>query len=406
MKKLFVVIIFSICLNGIISAQETLVKPGVVITKGNYKKYISELKSLLPPGPYSHIIDNSVKHGWMTIPVIEKKKYNMPKGFAKATAKNKGKFKVGKGNKIIGKEPWTGGLPFPEPETGPELGWNVVRRRECNREDFQIYFKWLLITKAGITERTFENYFFAKSYTGRTDKKPIPEIIGNNGEIFWKEAMVVINPFDVKGFSMLRIHYEDLYRKDDVFSYIPALRRVRRLTGSDVTDPLLGSDGCYDNFEGWHQKITPEMEFKIVDERNLIVPTYYTKKPPEGYVKKNCLQVDWEIRPHWILNIDVNDPDYAFTRRVFYVEKEDGSSSLAYGECFDQKGRLSRTNYTVILRYYDPATFMRNYWGAMYHDALTGHTTLIPTHPVDTNLGETLISLDTFTVRGLLKKAR
>ncbi|MDY6862045.1 MAG: DUF1329 domain-containing protein [Thermodesulfobacteriota bacterium] len=402
MKKIFLMVWCLVVISELIWAQEYKIEPDKVITRKNYEKYLPELKRLFLPGPFS-IVSNGLKNGWITVPVVEKRKYPLPKGFIKATRENTGKLKVGKDNQIIGD--WKGGVPFPHPKTGAELGWNAYRRRECG-EDFYMLNTCLLFDKKFRQERSFTNYFFKKSFVGRTDFPPIPEIPGNNGLVAWKESMLVIKPYDIKGFSMIRTHYEDIYRDDDVFSYIPAIRRIRRLTGSDVTDPMLGSDTCYDDFEGWHQKINSRMSFKMLGTKKFLTPRSYTKKPPEPYIKTNCYQVEWEIRPLCILEIQMNDPGYAYKKRILYLDKEEGSYPIAYGETYDLKGRFWRSNYTMVVRYYDPESRQKNYWGCYYADHISGHTTPCPMQPVSLNLGEVSVGKEEFTITGLIKKAR
>jgi len=240
---------------------------------------------------------------------------------------------------------------------------------------------------------------------GRTFFPPTPEIPGNNGEIIWKEAMFVFDPFDIKGFTQIRIHYEDIYRADDTFSYIPAIRRIRRLTGSDVTDPVLGSDSCYDDFEGWHEKLKPIMTFKILGVRNILMPQRCVKKPPEPFRIMNCYQIDWEVRPCWILQIDENDPSYAYSKRIFYIDKDDGIAAIRYTENYDQKGRPWRS-WAFNLLYYQLKTHLTSFDGDIYKDHISGHSSLLDMDPVDYNLDKILIPEDWFTIRGLLKKAR
>ncbi|MDY6863046.1 MAG: DUF1329 domain-containing protein [Thermodesulfobacteriota bacterium] len=403
MKRIFLIPFILVMIPNFTKAHEYKIKPGIIITKENYSKYLPELKRLLPVAPFPIVI-NALEKGWITLPVIEKQKFLAPSGFAKASAGNKGKFKVGVENKLIGPA-WNGGSPFPDPETGSELGWSLFRRREC-AEEFYILADQLLVDKKCKIERSFTNFFHKKSFVGRTDIHPIPEIRGNNGLIFWKESMLVTKPFDVKGFSMVRIHYEDLYRNDDVYSYIPAIRRLRRLTGSDTTDPVLGSDCCYDDFEGWHQKLDPKMTFKILGIRDFILTRYYRKKPPEPYIRYNCYQLEWQIRPLFILEIKLNDPNYPYSRRIFYIEKERGTFDIEYGECYDQKGRFWRSNFTIPLRYYDNSSNQSNYWGGSFTDHLSRHYTMFRMDPIDLNLGEVFIAPEMFTIRGLLKKAR
>ncbi|MDY6861637.1 MAG: DUF1329 domain-containing protein, partial [Thermodesulfobacteriota bacterium] len=199
---LFLIILFYMA--KVAYSQE--IKPGVVITKDNLKKYLPELKEILPLGPLEHFKDG-VKEGQITIPIVKKRIYSPPPGYARATAKNEGGLRVAKDNTLTGH--WHGGLPFPRPETGQELAWNVYRRREC-MEEFQLKVNYLLFDKNHQLERSFKNYFFKKCYVGRTDILPSPEISGNNGLLNWKEVFLVVEPLDVKGFSMIRIHYEDL----------------------------------------------------------------------------------------------------------------------------------------------------------------------------------------------------
>ncbi|MDY6862427.1 MAG: DUF1329 domain-containing protein [Thermodesulfobacteriota bacterium] len=395
----FIVLIFN---PNILCGEDFNIKPGVVIKKENYTNYRNELQKLLPAGTFS-LVDLNLEKGWVTIPVIEKKTYLPPRGFAAATAKNRGRLKVGKDNKIIGN--WQGGAPFPEPKTGSELGWDVYRRRECG-EEFKVYFEWKFFDKFTDKERYFKNMFHKKNYVGRTDIEPMPSIFGKE-EIYWKESLLVTDPFDVKGFSQIRVHYEDITRADDVFSYIPALRRIRRLTGSDVTDPVLGADSCYDDFEGWHQNMNKKMTFRNLGTSEFLVPSYYKKKPPEPYQKGSLFQVNWEIRPLYKLEVNMNDPDYAYSKKIFYVEKERGTFEIAYGEGYDQKGRLWRSTYTMIVRYYDPKSYITSYWGCIFSSHLDNHTSVMPAIPGDNfNLNDVFIPEECFSVRGLLKLAR
>ncbi|MDY6862426.1 MAG: DUF1329 domain-containing protein [Thermodesulfobacteriota bacterium] len=403
MKKFIILFFFILVFNSnFLFADDFNIKPGVVIKKKNYKNYRDELKKLLPTGTFS-LVDVNLEKGWVTVPVIEKRTYLPPRGFAAATAKNRGRLKVGKDNTMIGN--WQGGAPFPDPKTGAELGWNVYRRREC-AEEFKVDFTWRFFDKFIDQERSFKNFFHKKNYIGRTDIDPIPVIPGKE-DVYWKESMLVTAPFDVKGFSMIRVHYEDISKGDDVFSYIPALRRIRRLTGSDVTDPVLGADSCYDDFEGWHQNMKKEMTFKNLGTREFLVPSYYTKKPPEPYQEGSLFNVDWELRPLYMVEVNMNDPNYAYSKKIFYVEKERGTYEIAYGENFDQKGRLWRTGYTMIIRYYDPKSHNTNYWGCIFSTHTDKHTSVMPAVPGDNlNLHDVFIPEMCFSVKGLLKMAR
>ncbi len=322
------------------------IKPGITITKGNYEKYLPELEKLLSPAIYVQVID-ALKRGVTTLPIVERKKYPQPNPFYDVTMKYKGTCKIGPNNELLG---WIAGTPFPNPKTALELAWNLDRKwvaidQSSQKTDLLLYSK-------GVLEKKLQWYWNAYYYTGRTALPPLGEVPGNDGIIHFKENMVMLSPNDIKGFSMLRIRYEDVSKYDDVYAYIPAIRRVRRLTGKDVTDPMLGSDIIYDDFEGFRQKITPAMTFKM-RELELLVPAYIDEKASPltktnlDLVSKNVNfpQVEWEIRPVYELEMSVNDPEYAYSKRVVIVDKERHIGASFYSVAgYDQRGRLAKSS--------------------------------------------------------------
>jgi len=232
-----------------------------------------------------NVLINGIKSGWITIPVVQyEKNYPSPKGFAEATKKYLGTCRIGKNNKLIG---YVAGIPFPNPKTGQELAWNCFSeiRRQCS-EDIEIFFHNLLFDKGAKKERAVDWILWKKKWKGRTDIPPIPEIPGEK-DILSKESIIVTDPFDAKGFAMVRIRYPEIEKMDEVFSYIPAIRRIRRLTGSDLTDPLLGTDEVTDDFEVWRQKINQKMSFKFPGKKKFIVPKVYLERPSEPFLKRN-----------------------------------------------------------------------------------------------------------------------
>ncbi|MDY6861599.1 MAG: DUF1329 domain-containing protein [Thermodesulfobacteriota bacterium] len=402
MKKIFLILLMLLCVHNLLQAQEKKIKTGIIVNKDNYQLYLKELKDLMIPADYT-IISNGLKNGWITVPIVKKGDYPSPKGYAAATARYSGKCLTGENNQLFG---WVAGLPFQNPKNGLELAWNVQRRAQVTdqmsfygHEDF--YSKNGMQT--GNRERNINFHLYNLYYIGRHTVPPVPEFPNNNDGIRLKESILMLEPYDVKGFTMIRISFEDIERPDDVFSYVPAIRRLRRLTGSDVTDPMLGGDNTYDDFEVVRQKITPKMTFKILGYRDYLVPKHYTRKPKDPFVSHNCYQMDWEIRPLYILQYNINDPAYAYSKRVVYVEKEKPTADLYGGECYDQKGRFWRT-CGLIPHAKDSKTFDANCWyGCLYMDHISRHTTLLDMYPV---FADPEATPEAFSIRHLLKEAR
>ncbi|MDY6862048.1 MAG: DUF1329 domain-containing protein [Thermodesulfobacteriota bacterium] len=394
--KIFIVIIsIFVCTMNIASAGE--IKSGTVINKGNYTNYISELKHIIFSHYYNDIIQGLEK-GWITLPIIENRIIHPPKGFLKASKKNMGKLKVAEDNRIIGS--WKAGVPFPNSETGAELGWNIYRRM-CT-DELVFRSECFLFSAERNMERSFMWWTFKKFWIGRTSIPPIPEIPGNNGVLNSKESIIISKPYDVAGFSITRIRYEDLYKDDDAYSYIPAIRRLRRLTGADVTDPMIGSDLVPDDFECYRQKINPKMSFKILGTKKFLVPCHYSDIPPKPFVIKNYFQVEWEIKPLFVLELSTNDPDYAYSKRILYAEKEDGTFELYCGRNYDQKGRLWRTQFPIVWAR-DKVTGFNCYYGCLAKDAISLHSSLFTLEP---ELKNPYIPEKRFSIKELIKFGR
>ena len=62
-----------------------------------------------------------------------------------------------------------------------------------------------------------------------------------------KSVMVFKAPADVKETAFLQYEYDAMDREDDRWLYMPALRKVRRISGSSNDDYFMGSDFTYDD---------------------------------------------------------------------------------------------------------------------------------------------------------------
>jgi hypothetical protein len=396
MKILFIFLTALVLTNAIPEAEE--IRPGVVINKENYDKYRDSLKNLMPPGVFEDIFDKGIKEGLLVMPVVKKRQYSPPKGFVKWTKKNEGICKIGAGNKLLN---WKAGSPFPNPKNATELAWDVRLWCEPENDQFRFLQHDQYLFQGFKKERRVGFYGQTRSYMGRTMIPPIPEEPKNSEGIWRRAGTVFIYPFDVKPFAILQTQYWDLYKDNDTLAYIPALRRVRRFTGADTQDPLVGTDIIVDDYACWFQKISPQMTFKNLGVKNFLVPVRWeTQKirkvnpfvaPEEG--------MKWEIRPLYVLEVNINDPTYVYSKRVLYVDKEDGYFTIHYGLFYDQRGRLFRSWSNSFFR--DPVTHYIMFATSIVHDHLSGHSTVptitaIPNDP-DMTAGK-------FTIRWLIKR--
>jgi hypothetical protein len=385
------------------------IKPGVVITKENWDTYLPELEKLLPPSKLQWY-GIGVKEGLVTMPIVKAKYYPGAKGKVRDTWKYKGTARVTADNQLVG---WVAGWPFPEPKNALEIAWNLNPSMSRTGDDLVDYI-WFGLFQGTKYEKHFKWRHAIRKYRARTDIPPLGDLPDFTEKgIVGKEALVITEPNEIKGFIQLRITYWDIGKPDESYAYLPSIRRVRRLTGADMTDPLLGSDAVPDDFETWRQKIDSKMTFRVLEHRDFLVPIEYVgieNKPAYDYKKHGpCFQVEWEIKPLWVLEIMINDPNYAYSKRVNYI----GSTPLNQGgwyppywaEEYDQRGRLWKANgYGALAKNKDGLSYLFNW---IYMNCQTNHYTVMDGYPDYFEDFDKKYPLDEeeFSIKGLLKYA-
>lgn len=111
--------------------------------------------------------------------------------------------------------------------TGHDIMIKVDNRPDGN--DRTMTMNMILINKQGKTrERTVLSY--SKDY-GKDSK----------GLIYFKK------PADIKGTGFLSWEYDDPSKDDDRWLYLPALKKVRRISGTSKNDYFMGTDFTYDD---------------------------------------------------------------------------------------------------------------------------------------------------------------
>ena len=89
-------------------------------------------------------------------------------------------------------------------------------------------------------------------------------------------TLLVRSPFDLKGTAIMLWRYLDPTMQDSSFGFIPAIRRVRRMSPANRSDALLGSDFSVDDANGYDGKIT-DFEWKLLGTQEMIAPVLSTE---------------------------------------------------------------------------------------------------------------------------------
>ena len=183
-----------------------------------------------------------------------------------------------------------------------------------------------------------------------------------------------LSPPDVKGTVTLLIEHTD--KEDDIWIYLPALKKVRRLVASNKKDSFVGTDFSYGDVIGyrvseWEHRLLPE---EVVEDQ----PCYLIESTPRNEtVKANS----------------------GYSKRKAWIRKD--NFVTIQGEFWDASGRLMKTFSASDLKEVDPAHAK---WQAMRLETTniqTGHKTVIRFESFKADQG---IQSEFFTTRYMEKE--
>jgi len=159
-----------------------------------------------------------------------------------------------------------------------------------------------------------------------------------------------LSPPDVKGTVSLLIEHAD--KDDDIWIYLPALKKVRRLVSSDKKTSFVGTDFSYGDVIGY--KVN-EWSYKLLREETVDgQPCYVIESTPKNdTVKSNS----------------------GYAKRIGWLRKD--NHFMVKGDFFDESGEPLKTLTFSNIQQVDAK---RGKWQAMKLEASnvqTGHRTII-----------------------------
>ncbi len=255
--------------------------------------------------------------------------------------------------------------PFPDidpsdPRAAIKVVWNYFYTMYyAGNSHYRADLLW--ISRSGL-DRSVAVDSYVKHYRGQ---HPRFREGASHAEMLTQTMSEVLNPADVAGIVSLTWRYLDATRRDSIWTYVPAMRRVRQVSPANRSDGFLGSDLSQDDgpyFDGKVQDFT----WRLVGEKDLLVlfdrlsfdhEPKLTKLDGGGW-RMNIpggARVGFQVpswqgapwcpveevlvrRPHWIIEAIPKDPYYLYGKIILRFDKEIFLGS--YSSKYDWKGRL------------------------------------------------------------------
>ncbi len=126
-----------------------------------------------------------------------------------------------------------------------------------------------------------------------------------------KSIMFFISPADVKNTSFMNWTYDDPSKSDDQWIYLPALKKVKRISSDSKSDYFMGSDFTYDDLG----------DRKVDDDTH----TLLREETIDG--------VDY-----WVIQSIPKDEDYMYSKTITWIRKDNFIGLKK--EFYDEDGEL------------------------------------------------------------------
>ena len=189
--------------------------------------------------------------------------------------------------------------------------------------------------------RRVKMWLHANSYMGRTEKaEENPE---NLRVTTMSHAM---EPADAEGVNILSQQLNEWDSQDNIWAYLPQMRRARRVNAATRSDPIAGLDIFSDDLNCYAGKVE-YYKWKIIGEQNILAPVigpYALKQVKDGdgkmdvpipylrggYETPGNEGAPWQItenlvlveRPVWVIEGQSTDPYYNFGKVIMYIDKD------------------------------------------------------------------------------------
>jgi hypothetical protein len=187
-----------------------------------------------------------------------------------------------------------------------------------------------------------------------------------------KSVMIFNEPADVRGTCFLSWEYDDPDREKDKWLYMPAMRKIRRISGASKNEYFMGTDFTYDD----------------MGKRNVEKDTH-TLLGEDTVMDHEC----WRVRC-----VPVEEEDTMYTERIVWVSKKAHMTLKA--EYYDKDG---------LLKVYKARKFSQQdgFWTLFESEmdnVSRNHRTIMTTHSMkyDTGVKDSLFRVSTIQ-RGRLR---
>jgi len=227
------------------------------------------------------------------------------------------------------------GVPYPAPKTGIEIAWNMDFN---NHGDTEHYMRdGPNINPKQRTERSSKQEQWYLTFMHRTEMDPKPVLPTKKG-ILRGTFVHMYEPPEFINTRYYNLRFMDTAKDDMTYFWYAQFRRIRRLSTTQRTDSIDGTDLIYDDEFFWDGHITRNT-YTHKGKKDLLCCRHQDVSKfnrPNGQIMSNDLML--ERLNTLVVDVFNKDPSYLYSKRIWYVDPE--TYIILWTEIYDQKGRF------------------------------------------------------------------
>ncbi len=290
--------------------------------------------------------------GWK-LPLAASKEVPLDPRWVKASNANAGKTSINRQECRI--DGWGAGAPFPnidmkDPEAAEKIVWNWhLGQLVGDVSQVPGYTQVLIDGKKGVHAEPvaeFTRYAMKGRLTGGSP-------VEGDGSDRGRQLLYFKSPSDMKGLGTYTVMY-DSAKVNSVWAYIPAVRRVRQLSGGAWMDPVGSSDQLQDDLEIFNARPCWYPEYKLLGKRSILAVTasktgtdiwnkegktfaerypVLQNEPPYWNMSGN----NYEVREVYVIEA-ITPSIHPYSKKVLYIDVK--YPRIHYGEAYNRKGEF------------------------------------------------------------------
>jgi hypothetical protein len=228
------------------------------------------------------------------------------------------------------------GVPFPNSKDGQELAWNFDL---ANHGDMSHYAR----NSPSINPRTKSDrygeqdqweYFFIH----RTEVDPLPAV-ANNAKGYHRGVFIHMwGPPEFINTRYYSLRFIDPAKDDEMYLWYSQFRRIRRMSTSQRTDSVDGTDLIYDDEFFWDGHISRN-NYTYKGNKELLCTRHQdmskvVRQQGQGLVNN----LTYERCKTLAIDVVSKDKNYVYGKRVWYLDPE--THIILWTEIYDLQGRF------------------------------------------------------------------